>query len=87
MTIFQITKDNLVPLAETRFDTEGIYERKDLQRVIRGIVFSPRKPARKWIVISSRMRIDTVIPVAVDISILIVRGYITVNEFTRCDHT
>jgi hypothetical protein len=35
MTIFQITKDNLVPLAETRFDAEGIYERKDLQRVIR----------------------------------------------------
>jgi hypothetical protein len=35
MTIFQITKDNLVPLAETRFDAEGIYERKDLQRVVR----------------------------------------------------
>jgi hypothetical protein len=35
VTIFQITKDNLVPLAETRFDAEGIYERKDLQRVIR----------------------------------------------------
>lgn len=35
VTIFQITKDNLVPLAETRFDAEGIYERKDLQRVIK----------------------------------------------------
>jgi hypothetical protein len=35
MTIFQITKDNLVPLTETRFDAEGIYERKDLQRVVR----------------------------------------------------
>jgi hypothetical protein len=35
MTIFQITKDNLVSLAETRFDAEGIYERKDLQRLIR----------------------------------------------------
>ena len=35
MTIFQITKESLVPLAETRFGAEGIYERKDLQRVIR----------------------------------------------------
>lgn len=35
MAIFQITKDSLVPLAETRFDAEGIYERKDLQRVIK----------------------------------------------------
>src|SRR5579863_9952602 len=35
MTIFQITKDNLVPLTETRFGAEGIYERRDLQRVVR----------------------------------------------------
>jgi hypothetical protein len=35
MTIFQITKDTLVPLTETRFDAERIYERRDLQRLIK----------------------------------------------------
>lgn len=32
MAIFEITKENMTPLAETRFDVEGIYERNDLQR-------------------------------------------------------
>lgn len=32
MAIFEITKENMTPLAETSFDVEGIYERNDLQR-------------------------------------------------------
>jgi hypothetical protein len=35
MAIYQITKESLVSLVETHFDREGIYERKDLQRLIR----------------------------------------------------
>ena len=38
MTIFQITKDKLTPLTETKFGTEGIYERKDLQRLLKARV-------------------------------------------------
>jgi len=35
MAIFEITPDTLVPLKETRFDHEGIYERGDLQRYLK----------------------------------------------------
>ncbi|MFN3791690.1 DUF4268 domain-containing protein [Massilia sp.] len=35
MAIFEITRDSLVPLAETRFDNERIYERSDLQRYLK----------------------------------------------------
>ena len=35
MAIYQITKDALTPLAETKFGVEGLYERKDLQRLLR----------------------------------------------------
>lgn len=35
MAIYQITKDKLTPLAVTKFGTEGLYERKDLQRLLR----------------------------------------------------
>jgi hypothetical protein len=35
MAIYQITKDKLTPLAETKFGAEGLYERKDLQRLLR----------------------------------------------------
>src|SRR5580658_7678104 len=35
MTIYQITKDTLLPLGATKFGHEGIYERKDLQRLLR----------------------------------------------------
>lgn len=36
MAIYQITKDGLKALPETRFDAEGILERKDIQRLLRG---------------------------------------------------
>lgn len=32
MAIFEITKENMIPLSETNFGAEGIYERNDLQR-------------------------------------------------------
>lgn len=35
MAIYQITKDKLAPLTETKFGAEGLYERKDLQRLLR----------------------------------------------------
>lgn len=35
MAIFEITKENLIPLSETKFGSEGIYERKDLQRLLK----------------------------------------------------
>jgi hypothetical protein len=35
MAIFKLTKDALVPLAGTQLSTEGILERKDLQRLLR----------------------------------------------------
>lgn len=35
MAIYQITKDKLTPLTETKFGAEGFYERKDLQRLLR----------------------------------------------------
>ncbi len=35
MAIYQITKNKLTPLSVTKFGTEGLYERKDLQRLLR----------------------------------------------------
>ena len=35
MPIYQITKDSLLPVAETNFGVEGIYERKDIQRLLK----------------------------------------------------
>ncbi|PWT92804.1 MAG: hypothetical protein C5B56_01790, partial [Proteobacteria bacterium] len=35
MAIFKLTKEALVPLMETQLHTEGIFERKDLQRLLR----------------------------------------------------
>ena len=35
MAIYQITKDKLTPLTVTKFGAEGLYERKDLQRLLR----------------------------------------------------
>jgi hypothetical protein len=35
MAIFKLTKDALIPLAETQLSAEGIFERKDLQRLLR----------------------------------------------------
>src|SRR5438067_10675217 len=35
MALFELTKDNLIPAAETQFHREGIYERTDLQRLLR----------------------------------------------------
>lgn len=35
MAIFSMTKDKLIPLSETKFGAEGVYERKDLQRLLR----------------------------------------------------
>ena len=35
MAIYQITKDKLTPLTVTKFGSEGLYERKDLQRLLR----------------------------------------------------
>lgn len=35
MAIFKLTKDALVPLAETQLAAEGFFERKDLQRLLR----------------------------------------------------
>ena len=36
MTIFHYTGDELIPIGETTFGAEGIMERKDLQRLLRG---------------------------------------------------
>lgn len=35
MAIFEITQESLIPLFETKFGSEGIYERKDLQRLLK----------------------------------------------------
>src|SRR5436305_13220326 len=35
MALFELTKDNLIPAAETQLHREGIYERTDLQRLLR----------------------------------------------------
>jgi hypothetical protein len=35
VAIFKLTKDALIPLIETQLSAEGIFERKDLQRLLR----------------------------------------------------
>lgn len=35
MALFTLTKDALIPLVETRLSDEGVFERDDLQRLLR----------------------------------------------------